>query len=161
MDTPRRFFIHTFGCQMNEADSSRMGEILERAGWTRADAAEQAELVLLNTCAVREKAEQKVLSALGRYQGLKAERRTVIGVTGCLAQQKKEQLLKKVPYVDLVVGPDGIAKLAELVRRVMEERVRLAETAFLDSEHYVFPRADPESAWQTRMALSRRSPRVP
>ncbi|MGC4113473.1 MAG: tRNA (N6-isopentenyl adenosine(37)-C2)-methylthiotransferase MiaB [Myxococcales bacterium] len=146
MDTPRRFYIHTFGCQMNEADSSRMGEILQRAGWSRAETAEEAELILLNTCAVRDKAEQKVLSALGRYRPLKAEHRTLIGVTGCIAQAQKEALLKKVPYVDFVVGPDGIPKLAEVVRKVMDERVRVAETAWMDSEHYLFPRADPESA---------------
>ncbi|HEY3449856.1 MAG TPA: tRNA (N6-isopentenyl adenosine(37)-C2)-methylthiotransferase MiaB [Myxococcales bacterium] len=146
MDTPRRFFIHTFGCQMNESDSSRMGEVLRRAGWTRADTAEQAELVLLNTCAVREKAEQKVLSALGRYRSLKTERGTLLGVSGCIAQQRKEQLLKQVPYLDFVVGPDGIPKLADVVRKVLEERVRVSETAWVDSEHYLFPRADPESA---------------
>lgn len=147
MDTPRRFFIHTFGCQMNEADSSRMAESLQRAGWTRAESVEQAELILLNTCAVRDKAEQKVLSALGRYRPLKGEgRRVLIGVTGCVAQAQKQALLKKVPYVDLVVGPDGIPRLAELVQRALEERERVCETTFVDSEHYLFPRADPESA---------------
>jgi len=147
MDSPRRFFIHTFGCQMNEADSSRMAELLVREGWARADSAEQAELILLNTCAVRDKAEQKVLSALGRYRPLKdGERRPLIGVAGCIAQQQKEALLKKVPYVDFVVGPDGVPKLAEVVRRVREERTRVAETAWVGSEHYLFPRADPGSA---------------
>jgi len=142
----QRFFIHTFGCQMNEADSSRMGEILVRAGWTPAERIEEADLVLLNTCAVRDKAEQKVLSALGRYRPLKVEHRAIIGVSGCIAQQEKERLLKRVPYVDFVVGPDGIPKLAEIVRRVQEERVRVSETAWVDSEAYLFPRADPESA---------------
>jgi tRNA-2-methylthio-N6-dimethylallyladenosine synthase len=142
----RRFFIHTFGCQMNEADSSRIGEILGRDGWTRAPAAEEADLILLNTCAVRDKAEQKVMSALGRYRPVKLARGALIGVCGCIAQQQKEKLLKKVPYVDFVVGPDGIPKIAEVVRRVGEQRVRVAETAWVDSEEYVFPRADAEAA---------------
>ncbi|MBI5547057.1 MAG: tRNA (N6-isopentenyl adenosine(37)-C2)-methylthiotransferase MiaB [Deltaproteobacteria bacterium] len=142
----RRFYIHTFGCQMNEADSSRMGEILRREGWTPAGTAQEADLILLNTCAVREKAEQKVMSALGRYRPLKLERGALIGVTGCIAQQEKERLLKKVPYVDFVLGPDGIPKLGEVLRKVQDERARVAETAWVDSEQYLFPRADPETS---------------
>lgn len=143
---PRRFFIHTFGCQMNEADSARMGEILARLGWGRAQAPEGADLILLNTCAVREKAEQKVLSALGRYRQIKAERGALLAVAGCIAQSHKDRLLKQVPYLDFVFGPDAIARLPEILRRVQVEKVRVAETAWLDSAQYVFPRADPETA---------------
>jgi tRNA-2-methylthio-N6-dimethylallyladenosine synthase len=143
---PRRFFIHTFGCQMNEADSARMGEILARLGWGRAEAPEGADLILLNTCAVREKAEQKVLSALGRYRQIKAERGALLAVAGCIAQSHKDRLLKQVPYLDFVFGPDAIARLPEILRRVQVEKVRVAETAWLDSAQYVFPRADPETA---------------
>lgn len=142
----RRYFIHTFGCQMNEADSSRMGEILQRDGWIAAGSPDEADLILLNTCAVRDKAEQKVFSALGRYRPIKLERPLILGVSGCIAQQEKERLLKRVPYVDFVVGPDGVAKLAQVVRRVAEERARVVETAWMDSSEYVFPRADPASA---------------
>jgi len=78
----KRYFIHTFGCQMNEHDSARMGESLLRAGWVPAEAAERADLVLLNTCAIREKAEDKLYSALGRYRMLKAQRGARIGVAG-------------------------------------------------------------------------------
>lgn len=141
-----RFFIHTFGCQMNETDSSRMGEILTRAGWTPTRVVEEADLIVLNTCAVRDKAEQKMLSALGRYRPIKLARGALLGVTGCVAQQEKERLLKKVPYLDFVLGPDGIPKLAEVVQRVQEGRTRVAETAWVDSEEYVFPAAEPESS---------------
>ena len=73
----KSYFIHTFGCQMNEHDSSRMGESLSRAGWARTDSADAADLVLLNTCAIREKAEDKLYSALGRYRMVKARRGSV------------------------------------------------------------------------------------
>ena len=76
---------------------------------------EDADLILLNTCAVREKAEQKLLSALGRYRELKARRGALIAVGGCVAQQEKERLLTRVPYVDFVFGPDHIGRLPELV----------------------------------------------
>ena len=142
----RKVFIHTFGCQMNEADSARMLEALARSGYAAADSAEEADLVILNTCAIREKSEQKLLSALGRYRSLKLERGLRIGVGGCVAQQEKARLLKKVPYVDFVFGPDQVGRLPEIVRRVEEENVRLAETEWLDSSTYVFPQADPDFA---------------
>src|SRR5229473_2735930 len=87
---------------MNEHDSARMGESLLRAGWVPAEAAESADLVLLNTCAIREKAEDKLYSALGRYRMVKAQRGARIGVAGCVAQQEKEGLLERAPYVDFV-----------------------------------------------------------
>ena len=136
----KRYFIHTFGCQMNEHDSARMGESLLRAGWVPADAAERADLVLLNTCAIREKAEDKLYSALGRYKMLKAQRGARIGVAGCVAQQEKEALLERAPYVDFVLGPDQIARVAN-----MAEHGGI-ETGWVPSEEYVFPQADPESA---------------
>jgi tRNA-2-methylthio-N6-dimethylallyladenosine synthase len=136
----KSYFIHTFGCQMNEHDSSRMGEALARAGWARTESAEGADLVLLNTCAIREKAEDKLYSALGRYRMLKARRGSRIGVAGCVAQQEKERLLERAPYVDFVLGPDQIARVADLAEQGG------IETGWVPSEEYVFPRADPESA---------------
>ncbi len=142
----RKVFVHTFGCQMNESDSDRMVELLGRHAFTRAASAEDADLILLNTCAVREKAEQKLLSALGRYRELKARRGALIAVSGCVAQQEKDRLLRRVPYVDFVFGPDNIGKLPEMVARAGTGRERFAETGWMDSEEYVFPRADPEAA---------------
>jgi tRNA-2-methylthio-N6-dimethylallyladenosine synthase len=140
-----RYFIHTFGCQMNEVDSSRIAEILARMGYERAPVPDQADLILLNTCAVREKAEQKVLSALGRYREVKLARGARIGVAGCIAQQQKERLLKQVPYIDFVFGPDAIPKLPDILRRV-SERERVSETEWAETAEYVFPRAEPEAS---------------
>ena len=142
----KRYFIHTFGCQMNVHDTLRMGESLARASYEPAHSAEDADLIVLNTCSIREKAEDKMLSALGRYRALKLSRGALLGVGGCVAQQEKERLLKKVPYLDFVFGPDNIGKLPEILARVEQDRVRVVETAWVDSEEYVFPRADPASS---------------
>jgi tRNA-2-methylthio-N6-dimethylallyladenosine synthase len=136
----KRFYIHTFGCQMNEHDSARMCESLERAGWARSDDAALADLVLLNTCAIREKAEDKLYSALGRYKVLKAQRGARIGVAGCVAQQEKAALVERAPYVDFVLGPDQIARVADLAEQGG------IETGWVASEEYLFPQADPESS---------------
>ncbi|HVI93739.1 MAG TPA: tRNA (N6-isopentenyl adenosine(37)-C2)-methylthiotransferase MiaB, partial [Anaeromyxobacter sp.] len=132
-------------CQMNEADSQRMVELLGRHAFAPAASAEDADLILVNTCAVREKAEQKLLSALGRYREVKARRGALIAVSGCVAQQEKERLLARVPYVDFVFGPDNLGRLPEMLARA-GQRERFAETGWMDSEEYVFPRADPEAA---------------
>lgn len=142
----KRYFIHTFGCQMNVNDSLRMGEVLARVGYSPTTTAEEADLIILNTCSIREKAEDKMLSALGRYRPVKMSRGALLGVGGCVAQQEKDRLLKKVPYLDFVFGPDNIARLPEIIGRVEDERERVVETAWVDSEEYVFPRADPESS---------------
>jgi tRNA-2-methylthio-N6-dimethylallyladenosine synthase len=142
----RRVFVHTFGCQMNESDSDRMVELLGRHAFARAATAEEADLILLNTCAVREKAEQKLLSALGRYREVKARRGAVIAVAGCVAQQEKDRLLRRVPYVDFVFGPDNLGRLPEMIERAEKGGRRFAETGWMASEEYVFPRADPEAA---------------
>ena len=142
----KRYFIHTFGCQMNVNDSLRMSEVLGKLEYTPTPTAENADLIILNTCAIREKAEDKMLSALGRYRAVKLSRGALLGVGGCVAQQEKDKLLKKVPYLDFVFGPDNIAKLPDILERVQMDRTRVSETAFLDSEEYVFPRADPQTS---------------
>ena len=141
----RRYYIQTFGCQMNEYDSARIAERLEGLGYERAEAPETADLILLNTCAVREKPEQKVLSMLGRYRELRAQRGTRLAVAGCVAQQRKAELLKRVPYLDLVFGPDAIGRLPELLERVAAGE-RVAETSFIDRHQYAFPSARPETS---------------
>jgi tRNA-2-methylthio-N6-dimethylallyladenosine synthase len=141
----RKVFVHTFGCQMNESDSARMVELLGRHAFTAAASPEEADLILLNTCAVREKAEQKLFSALGRYRVHKASRGTLIAVAGCIAQHEKESILRRVPYVDFVFGPDNLSRLPEMIERA-GLRERFAETTWMDSQEYVFPRADPDAA---------------
>lgn len=125
---------------MNESDSQRMGEALARAGWRPTLAPEAADLVLINTCSIREKAEDKLFSALGRYRLLKARRGTRIGIAGCVAQQEKENLLQRAPFVDFVVGPDHLEKVPELAEKGG------VEADFLDTEDYLFPQADPETS---------------
>jgi tRNA-2-methylthio-N6-dimethylallyladenosine synthase len=141
-----KVYIHTFGCQMNESDSLRMLESLVVDGWAPTGEADDADLILLNTCAIREKAEQKLFSALGRYKEAKTARGTLLGVAGCVAQQEAGKLLKRAPYVDFVLGPDNLAALPELVRGARQGGAPRVETGWMDSEAYVFPRADPEQS---------------
>src|ERR1700760_917603 len=107
---PRRAFIKSYGCQMNVYDSERMGDLLAREGYVGADSAEAADLVLLNTCHIREKASEKVFSELGRLRALKQQRRAaggdmLIGVAGCVAQAEGREIMRRQSAVDLVVGP--------------------------------------------------------
>jgi len=114
-----RFHVLTFGCQMNQHDSERMAEVLRGAGHMEAAGLDDADIVLLNTCSVREKAEQKLRSEVGRLSLLKRERPgLVLGVTGCVAQQEGARLLRGMQEVDLVVGPDNIAELPALLADV-------------------------------------------
>jgi tRNA-2-methylthio-N6-dimethylallyladenosine synthase len=122
------FHVLTVGCQMNQHDSERMAEVLRRAGYSEAADVSQADVVLLNTCSVREKAEQKVRSEVGRLALLKRERPgMVLGVAGCMAQQEGARLLRGMPAVDLIVGPDNNGELPELLAAALpgaEPRVR-------------------------------------
>jgi len=144
------FFIETYGCQMNVADAQLMAGVLLGEGFVRAASAEAADLVIVNTCAVRDHAEQRVL---GRVGELKRSKRPgdVLGVVGCMAQRLGERLLQRAPHVDFVAGPDAYRQLPQLVRRARdgEQSVR---TEFLASEHYedIVPARDSAaSAWIT------------
>jgi tRNA-2-methylthio-N6-dimethylallyladenosine synthase len=100
------YFVQTFGCQMNVHDSDRMEEVLGAHGWLRADDAQTADVVILNTCSVREKAEQKLRSEVGRLAILKRDRpELLIAVAGCVAQQEGEKLLSHIPALDLSSDP--------------------------------------------------------
>jgi tRNA-2-methylthio-N6-dimethylallyladenosine synthase len=114
-----RFYIQTYGCQMNVADSDRMAALLEQGGGEPVAAPEAADVILLNTCSVRERPEHKVYSRLGEFRRLKRERpELVIGVCGCQAQREGEAILEQAPYVDLVVGTANVDRVPELVRQV-------------------------------------------
>jgi len=111
------FSVVTFGCQMNVHDSQRMEEVLVGAGYQKTDDPEVADVVILNTCSVREKAEQKLRSEVGRFGVLKRSRpELVLGVAGCVAQQEGERLLRGLPQIDLILGPDNIPELPQLLR---------------------------------------------
>jgi len=122
---PRRFFVETWGCQMNELDSQRMSGQLMQEGVLPTREVEEADIVLLNSCSVREKAEQKVYSRLGQYRRLKRERPEVLlGLCGCVAQQEGERALDRVPELDFVLGPARVGELRQiLARRRAGERV--------------------------------------
>src|SRR5215831_17504814 len=104
---PRHYFIKTFGCQMNEYDSARMADVLRvNAALTATDDPEKADVLLVNTCSVREKAQEKVFSLLGEWRQFKTQRpHVIIGVGGCVASQEGEGITRRAPFVDLVFGP--------------------------------------------------------
>lgn len=131
----KKFYLETFGCQMNVVDSERIVDLLGDIGYRRVDEAAEADLILLNTCSVRDKAERKVYGHLGRFKPLKDENPSLIlGVGGCVAQQEGERLLDKVAYLDLVFGTHNVHRLPQMVRAVEEGRGRHLATEFLDHE---------------------------
>jgi tRNA-2-methylthio-N6-dimethylallyladenosine synthase len=129
-------FIYTYGCQMNEHDSEKMLGVLSEGGYERARSPEDADLIILNTCAIREKAEQKFFSQLGRLKRLKQKRSDLkIAVAGCVAQEEKEKLFRRVPIVDFIIGPQNIQSLSVAVSgkgpaAVLDENLELAESEF-------------------------------
>jgi len=144
----RRVYIQNFGCQMNEYDVARMIEVLRRDGFEAVDSPDEADLVILNSCSIREKSEHKVQSAAGRLRELKdarreAGRQLTVAIGGCVAQQEGQRLLRRVPTADFTFGPDLIPSLTELVDRHRRERRRFALTEVIDVEDYEFLDADP------------------
>lgn len=113
----KKVFIKTFGCQMNEYDSDKMADVLNASeGLTKTDNPEEADVILFNTCSVREKAQEKVFSDLGRIKHLKeANPNLLIGVGGCVASQEGDAIVKRAPYVDMVFGPQTLHRLPELI----------------------------------------------
>src|SRR5882757_3364049 len=130
----RRVYIETYGCQMNVSDSELMFGVLGREGYVRTDDPAEADVLLVNTCAVRDHAEQKVLSRVGELKRYK-QPGDVLGVVGCMAQRLGPALLERVPQVDLVIGPDGYRGLPELIARARGGE-RAAEVDFKSWEHY-------------------------
>jgi tRNA-2-methylthio-N6-dimethylallyladenosine synthase len=133
---PRRFYIETWGCQMNELDSQRMAGQLMQQGILPTRSPEEADIILLNSCSVREKAEQKVYSRLGEYRLLKRGKGDLlIGLCGCVAQQEGQRALERVPDLDFVLGPARVGELQEVVaRRRAGERV--IATGFPENRQY-------------------------
>jgi len=134
----RKVFVQTFGCQMNEYDSTRMVDGLHAShGMTRAASPEEADVLLLNTCSVREKAQEKVFSQLGRWRALKDDNPgLVIGVGGCVASQEGDAILSRAPYVDLVFGPQTLHRLPALLDEVYESRRPRVDVSFPEIEKF-------------------------
>ena len=134
MAETKKLFIKTYGCQMNVYDSERMGETLEASGYETTQTPDDADMILLNTCHIREKAAEKIYSELGRMKAFKANKPDLkIGVAGCVAQAEGKEIMRRQPAVDLVVGPQSYHRLAE-----MEAKTRRGEKA-LDTD---FPLED-------------------
>jgi tRNA-2-methylthio-N6-dimethylallyladenosine synthase len=140
----KRLFIRTYGCQMNVYDSARMADILAPLGYAPADSADDADLVILNTCHIREKASEKVYSELGRLRGLKQARPgALIAVAGCTAQAEGAEILRRMPFVDVVVGPQAYHRLPELVARASRAGAAALDTDFpVESKFDHLPEAD-------------------
>ncbi len=143
----KKLYIKTYGCQMNVYDSERMAETLGGQGYVETASPEDADMILLNTCHIREKAAEKVYSELGRFRSLKQARPDLrIGVAGCVAQAEGEEIMRRQPLVDLVVGPSSYHRLPE-----MEARTRQGEKA-LDTD---FPEEDKFAALTSRPRAAR------
>src|SRR6185437_7228704 len=138
----RKLYIKTYGCQMNVYDSGRMAEVLAPLGYAETGTVEEADMILLNTCHIREKAAEKLFSDLGRLRPLKARKaedggRLVLAVAGCVAQAEGAEILSRAPFVDLVLGPQTYHRLPEMVAKLLR-----GEGPVLDTEFPAEPKFD-------------------
>lgn len=141
MTAPKKIFVKTYGCQMNVYDSERMTELLAPLGYAETAALEEADVVVLNTCHIREKAAEKVYSELGRIREVKRERGekgldTLVTVAGCVAQAEGDEIVRRAPVVDLVVGPQSYHKLGDLIGRSRAEGRAIVETGFAEDDKF-------------------------
>ena len=156
MSTPRKVFIKTFGCQMNEYDSSRMADMLHSSeGMLTTDNVDEADVILLNTCSIREKSEDKVFSHLGRFIPLKEKNPDlIIGVGGCVASQEGEQIVARAPYVDVVFGPQTLHRLPEMISHRRSTGISQIDISFPEIEkfdHLPPPRVEGAAAFLSIM----------
>jgi tRNA-2-methylthio-N6-dimethylallyladenosine synthase len=152
----RRYFIKTYGCQMNEYDSARMADVLQAGGELSAtDNPEEADVLLMNTCSVREKAQEKVFSLLGEWRRLKSLRpEVIIGVGGCVASQEGEAITERAPFVDLVFGPQTLHRLPEMIAELRRTGRSVVDVSFPEIEkfdHLPAPRAEGSRAFVSIM----------
>ncbi len=141
MPAPKKIFIKTFGCQMNVYDSERMAEALAQQGFAETAAMEEADVVILNTCHIREKAAEKVYSDLGRIRQVKMQRQeagkeTIVTVAGCVAQAEGAEIVRRAPVVDVVVGPQSYHRLGELLSRAGTGTRAVVETGFPEEDKF-------------------------
>lgn len=148
--TTKRFFLRTYGCQMNVHDSERMAGLMAHEGFALTDDPTQADVIVINTCSVREKPEQKLFSELGAYRKLKEQNpHLIIGVAGCMAPREADTIRARAPFVDILLGPRSIARLPELVHKVELQRKPIDAIDLLDDPTPLTPvrRASTLSAW--------------
>lgn len=143
------YFIETWGCQMNDLDTQRLSGNLKLRGWKRVENEQEASLILLNTCSIREKAEQKVFSRLGELRELKKVSSDVqIGVCGCVAQQEGEKILQRAPWVDFVMGPGNVGYLDEVL-----SGAKGVATDFPEDRRYDYLTMDRPSATKAQVTI--------
>src|SRR6185295_16114167 len=151
MTGPRKLYVKSYGCQMNAYDSHRMADLLAPEGYVETTGPEDADLIILNTCHIREKAAEKVYSELGRVRQIKREaardgRRVTVAVAGCVAQAEGVEIIRRAPVVDLVVGPQSYHRLPELLAR----DTRAVETEFPVEDKFGFLPAPSKAATRAR-----------
>jgi tRNA-2-methylthio-N6-dimethylallyladenosine synthase len=156
MTSPKKVFIKTFGCQMNEYDSSRMADMLHAAeGLETTEVVEDADVILLNTCSIREKAEEKVFSHLGRFIPLKEKNpNLIIGVGGCVASQEGANIIERAPYVDVVFGPQTLHRLPDLIAKQRHSGISQVDISFPEIEKFDYlppPRVEGAAAFLSVM----------
>ncbi|ANU66478.1 tRNA (N6-isopentenyl adenosine(37)-C2)-methylthiotransferase MiaB [Turicimonas muris] len=152
----KKIFIKTFGCQMNEYDSGKISDIaVSNAGYQPTDNIEEADLIVFNTCSIREKAQEKVFSDLGRARELKKEKPELkIAVGGCVASQEGKNIIRRAPYVDIVFGPQTYHRLPELLKKRQETNRPQVDISFPEIEkfdHLPKPHADAATAFVSIM----------
>ncbi|CAK9885736.1 MAG: tRNA-2-methylthio-N(6)-dimethylallyladenosine synthase [Candidatus Erwinia impunctatus] len=152
----KKLHIKTWGCQMNEYDSSKMADLLNSThGFTLTENAEEADVLLLNTCSIREKAQEKVFHQLGRWRTLKAHNPDlIIGVGGCVASQEGEHIRERASYVDIIFGPQTLHRLPEMINTVRGSKSPVVDISFPEIEKFdrlPEPRADGPSAFVSIM----------
>jgi tRNA-2-methylthio-N6-dimethylallyladenosine synthase len=131
-----KYFIHTFGCQMNVSDSEHIDGMLKASGMSKAPSLEESDLIIVNTCAVREKSEEKLYSLLGRLEYIKEKKGAKIGVVGCVAQLHRSKLWDKKPSIDFIVGPDNYRHIPHILRAQSNEKIIMTQ---MNSEWHDLP----------------------
>src|SRR3990167_10888086 len=134
----KKLYIKTNGCQMNEYDSSKMAEVLLNSHqFEKTDDPNLADLLLLNTCSIRDKAQEKVFSQLGQWRELKKKNPNIIlGIGGCVASQEGADIIKRAPYVDIIFGPQTIHRLPELYQQTQTSRKGVVDVSFPEIEKF-------------------------
>ncbi len=127
----QKIFIKTFGCQMNEYDSNRIFDSVKKIGYQKSENLEEADCYLLNTCHIRDKAKEKVYSEIGRVKkSFRAKKKPLVIIAGCVAQAENQEMLKREPYIDLVIGPQAYHKVNETIMDYIEKRKKIEQTDF-------------------------------
>ncbi|MCD6035816.1 MAG: miaB [Rickettsiales bacterium] len=137
-ESPKKLYIKTYGCQMNVYDSQQMENLLKPLGYAPSETSEDADMVILNTCHIREKAAEKMYSELGRIKEHKEDKKDgmVVAVAGCVGQAEGEEIFKRAPYVDIVVGPQSYYNLPELVARIKRDAGHAIDLNFVENQKF-------------------------